>query len=77
MNVIQSSCPDNVAIQVVAKTVLAIRGGYCSMRVSPFDVGRDARIALAVWGTARGFLIGPKRAEQFIFKSSSSPLIAQ
>jgi len=77
MNVIQSSCPDNVAIQVVAKTVPAKWWRYCRMRFSPFDVGRDARIALAVWGTAGGFLIGPKRAEQYMVKLSVRPRIAR
>jgi hypothetical protein len=56
--------------------VFAKNWHYCGMQFSPFDVGRDARVALAVWGTACGFLIGPKRAKQNIVKWSAGQLIA-
>jgi hypothetical protein len=47
------------------------------MQFSPFDVGRDARVALAVWGTAGGFLIGPKRAKQYMVKLSARLLMVR
>ena len=62
---------------MVAKAVLAKCWRYYGMQYSPFDVGRDARVALAVWGIAGGFLIGPKRAKEYMVKLLAGPLIAR